>query len=45
MTRRPRPTVTVRSAGSATAETINPTAVEVVRELGIDIAQESPAAD
>jgi len=35
-------TVEVRSAGSAPAETINPVAVEVMREVGIDIAGRTP---
>ena len=34
--------VVVRSAGSAPAETINPAAVEAMREIGIDIGQEFP---
>ena len=34
--------VEVRSAGSAPAETINPVAVEAMREVGIDIAAEQP---
>ncbi len=35
-------TVTVRSAGSAPAEEINPAVVEAMIELGIDIDQEFP---
>ncbi len=34
--------VVVRSAGSAPADTINSAAVEVMRELGIDISKEYP---
>jgi arsenate reductase (thioredoxin) len=34
--------VEVRSAGSAPAETINPAAVEAMREVGIDIASQTP---
>jgi arsenate reductase len=34
--------VEVRSAGSAPGETINPVAVEAMREIGIDIAGEQP---
>jgi len=34
--------VEVRSAGSTPAETINPAAVEAMREVGIDIAGEAP---
>jgi arsenate reductase len=34
--------VEVRSAGSAPAETINPAAVEAMREVGIDITDQSP---
>lgn len=34
--------VEVRSAGSVPAERINPVAVEAMREVGIDIAGESP---
>jgi hypothetical protein len=34
--------VDVRSAGSAPAETVNPVAVEAMREVGIDIAAEQP---
>ena len=32
----------VRSAGSAPAETINPVAVEAMREVGIDITDQKP---
>ncbi|TQS45338.1 arsenate reductase ArsC [Cryptosporangium phraense] len=35
-------TVEVRSAGSAPAESINPVAVEVMREVGIDITDQNP---
>jgi arsenate reductase len=35
-------TVEVRSAGSAPAETINPSAVEAMREVGIDITDQKP---
>ncbi|MCO1593938.1 arsenate reductase ArsC [Micromonospora sp. RHAY321] len=35
-------TVEVRSAGSAPAETINPAAVEAMREVGIDITDQRP---
>jgi arsenate reductase len=35
-------TVEVRSAGSAPAETINPAAVEAMREAGIDITGQTP---
>ncbi len=35
-------TVDVRSAGSAPAETINPVAIEAMREVGIDIAAGTP---
>ena len=35
-------TVEVRSAGSAPAETINPSAVQALREVGIDIAGQIP---
>jgi arsenate reductase len=35
-------TVEVRSAGSAPAETINPSAVEAMREVGIDITDQTP---
>ncbi|WP_372907170.1 arsenate reductase/protein-tyrosine-phosphatase family protein [Saccharopolyspora indica] len=34
--------VTVRSAGSAPADTINPAVAEVMGELGIDLSQELP---
>jgi len=34
--------VEVRSAGSAPAESINPVAVEAMREIGIDITAEQP---
>ncbi|MEU4318229.1 arsenate reductase ArsC [Nocardia fluminea] len=34
--------IEVRSAGSAPAETINPSAVAAMAELGIDIADQSP---
>jgi arsenate reductase (thioredoxin) len=34
--------VTVRSAGSEPAEHINPAAVEVMNELGLDLSQEFP---
>jgi len=34
--------VEVRSAGSEPAETINPLAVEAMREVGIDIADQTP---
>jgi arsenate reductase len=34
--------VEVRSAGSAPAETINPAAVEAMREAGIDITDQTP---
>jgi arsenate reductase len=34
--------VEVRSAGSAPAETINPAAVEAMREVGIDITDQQP---
>ncbi|MEY9214817.1 arsenate reductase ArsC [Thermobifida halotolerans] len=34
--------VEVRSAGSAPAESINPVAVEAMREIGIDITAEHP---
>lgn len=34
--------VDVRSAGSAPGETVNPSAVAVMAELGIDIGDESP---
>ncbi|HEY0699399.1 MAG TPA: arsenate reductase ArsC [Micromonospora sp.] len=35
-------TVEVRSAGSAPAERINPAAVEAMREVGIDITDQTP---
>ena len=35
-------TVEVRSAGSAPAETVNPAAVEAMREVGVDIAGQVP---
>lgn len=35
-------TVEVRSAGSAPADTINPAAVEAMREVGIDITDQKP---
>jgi arsenate reductase len=35
-------TVEVRSAGSASAETINPAAVEAMAEVGIDITDQKP---
>jgi arsenate reductase (thioredoxin) len=34
--------VEVRSAGSAPAETVNPAAVEAMREVGIDITDQTP---
>jgi len=34
--------IEVRSAGSAPAETINPSAVEAMREVGIDITDQTP---
>jgi arsenate reductase len=34
--------VEVRSAGSAPADQVNPAAVEAMREVGIDIAAETP---
>ena len=34
--------VEVRSAGSAPAETVNPSAVQAMAEVGIDIAAEKP---
>ncbi|MGW4632400.1 arsenate reductase ArsC [Nocardia sp. NPDC004415] len=34
--------IEVRSAGSAPAETINPSAVEAMAELGIDISDQKP---
>jgi len=36
--------VHVRSAGSTPAEELNPTVVEAMREIGIDISQELPKA-
>ncbi|MDG9673990.1 arsenate reductase ArsC [Micromonospora sp. DH14] len=35
-------TVEVRSAGSVPAETVNPAAVEAMREVGIDITDQTP---
>ncbi|KUG51643.1 hypothetical protein AVL62_10100 [Serinicoccus chungangensis] len=35
-------TVEVRSAGSAPADSVNPAAVEAMREVGIDISRASP---
>ncbi|MFC9895057.1 arsenate reductase ArsC [Nocardia sp. NPDC127579] len=35
-------TIEVRSAGSAPAETLNPAAVEAMREVGIDITDQTP---
>jgi protein-tyrosine-phosphatase len=35
-------TVTVRSAGSAPADTINPAVVQVMAEIGLDITREFP---
>ncbi|MGW0250631.1 arsenate reductase ArsC [Nocardia goodfellowii] len=35
-------TIEVRSAGSAPAETLNPAAVEAMREVGIDITAQTP---
>jgi arsenate reductase len=35
-------TVEVRSVGSAPAETINPAAVEAMKEVGIDITDQTP---
>ncbi|MBQ1011326.1 arsenate reductase ArsC [Micromonospora sp. M51] len=35
-------TVEVRSAGAAPAETVNPAAVEAMREVGIDITDQTP---
>jgi arsenate reductase len=35
-------TVEVRSAGSAPADTVNPAAVEAMREVGIDITDQKP---
>jgi arsenate reductase (thioredoxin) len=37
-----RGSVTVRSAGSAPAETINPAVREVMAEIGIDLSREQP---
>jgi protein-tyrosine-phosphatase len=34
--------VTVRSAGSAPADTVNPAVVQVMAEIGLDIAREFP---
>ncbi|WDZ86504.1 arsenate reductase ArsC [Micromonospora cathayae] len=34
--------VEVRSAGSAPAETVNPAAVEAMREVGVDITDQTP---
>jgi len=34
--------VEVRSAGSAPADSVNPAAVEAMREIGIDISDQSP---
>lgn len=34
--------IEIRSAGSAPAESINPAAVEAMREVGIDISDQSP---
>jgi arsenate reductase len=34
--------VTVRSAGSAPAESVNPAVVEIMAELGMDLSQEFP---
>ncbi|GGO48920.1 arsenate reductase [Streptomyces daqingensis] len=34
--------VEVRSAGSAPADTVNPAVVEAMREVGVDIAAETP---
>ncbi len=36
--------ISVRTAGSAPADAVNPTAVEAMREIGIDISGESPSA-
>ncbi|MFJ6482168.1 MULTISPECIES: arsenate reductase ArsC [unclassified Streptomyces] len=36
--------VTVRSAGSAPADTVNPAVVEAMREVGIDVSAETPKA-
>ncbi|MEU7611046.1 arsenate reductase ArsC [Micromonospora sp. NPDC049204] len=35
-------TVEVRSAGSAPADTVNPAAVQAMREVGIDITDQTP---
>ncbi|MER5338709.1 arsenate reductase ArsC [Micromonospora sp. NPDC002717] len=35
-------TIDVRSAGSAPADQVNPAAVEVMREVGIDITDQTP---
>ena len=35
-------TVEVRSAGSAPADTVNPAAVEAMKEVGIDITDQTP---
>ncbi|WP_441245120.1 arsenate reductase ArsC [Kitasatospora sp. McL0602] len=37
-----RDRVQVRSAGSAPADTVNPSVVEAMREVGIDISAETP---
>ncbi|MFG3292936.1 arsenate reductase ArsC [Streptomyces sp. NPDC048179] len=34
--------IQVRSAGSAPADTVNPTVVEAMREVGVDISAETP---
>ncbi|SDZ18526.1 arsenate reductase [Saccharopolyspora shandongensis] len=34
--------VTVRSAGSAPADTVNPAVLQVMNELGLDLSQEFP---
>ena len=34
--------VTVRSAGSAPADSVNPAAVEAMKEVGIDLSNETP---
>ena len=36
--------ITVRSAGTAPADTINPAVIEVMAELGIDLAEAAPTA-
>jgi protein-tyrosine-phosphatase len=36
--------ITVRSAGTAPADTINPAVIEVMAELGIDLAGDAPKA-